>query len=289
MAEIDLLKLEQQIIKLPKKYPFRTLADVLRTTEEFKKCLIEYDSYIKDVAGLIRTFGFKSSKDVVAYLHLLLASGHFSKNHFHIYKIFKYEKTEIMEICGARVLSGESVCRHQSAFMVDVLNELGYSAAIISCLATSDNPITESRNKVKQWNHAVVGISENSRMYLFDPTNGLYSGLPTHISKQDAIKNRICQYISTRPNFLLINPNSDFINVKDNQPVLTILDSFPMTLTSEDVRFSKSKAELIYQGSTKKQYSFYEKNSERIKEIERMYGELIPHSDKKIKSWKIHQ
>ncbi len=287
MTELDMIKTESETAKT--RYPYANLIKILKSTDTYQRCRYEYTTYIKEIAKLIKSFSFTSSIDCVAYLRLLLASGHFSNNHIHLYKIFKYEKPEIMSLCGARVTTGKSVCRHQSSFMVDILTELGYQSAVISVVAAkTDNPIKEAKEKKISYNHAVVGITEDNSLYLFDPTNGLYSGLPRTIDAKKAIEHAIFEYISTGRQYLISNPNISILNHGDKEKTIeAIRNSIPRILTAEDTKLATSKAELIYLGSMKKQYEFYQSNLERIKRISELYQELTPHEDTPIKSWRL--
>ncbi len=285
MAVIDMLKFESQTRKT--RYPYENLTKALESTVTYYECEQEYNAYIKEIANFIKSFGFSSSIDCIAYIRLLLASGHFSENHIHIYKLFEYEKTEVMSLCGARVTTGKSVCRHQSSFIVDILTELGYESAVMSVVATKEkDPIKEATSKKISFNHAVVGVTEKNRLYLYDPTNGCYCALPKNIDPKKAIQHAVYEYVTLKRQYLIGNPNFQFLNHGDKEKTIkTIRNSTPRILTIEEIKLAEAKSELIYLGSMKKQYAFYEARREMVERISQLYKILIPHSDTPIKSW----
>lgn len=280
--EIELLKREYQKLSYSEE---SMLILRLKETETFKLCCEEYDKYITSVASLIRDLKFPSSKDTLAYLQLLLSSGHFSKYHRHQYKLYPYEKVELLEICGARVLTGKSVCRHQSSFLVDVLNKLGYTAANMSVIATASDPIRLAKQKYKKWNHAVVSVSENNQMYLFDPTCGHFCARPTDISFEEIESVLVGQFVIPEKKFLVMNPHSNQINTNHELEFQKIITSKPMVITSGEVEYLNNKAELVYRGNMHNQYQFFMEQESQREEIEKMYQELCPYSDKPIKKW----
>ena len=73
--------------------------------------------------------------------------GYFSKQMNHQYKIFEHESEYLEELLGAKVATGTSVCRHMSSFMADVMNELGYTAANISCTINKEDPIKQLKKR----------------------------------------------------------------------------------------------------------------------------------------------
>lgn len=280
--EIQILTREWKKLVIPEE---KIILEFLKKTETFKTCQEEYDKYITEVAKLIKNTGLTSSKEIIAYLHLLLTSGHFSKNFNHKYKIFAHEKMELVEICGARVLTGKSVCRHQSSFLVDVLNKLDITAANISVIQTSHDPIKLAKQKHKIWNHAVVSVKENGQMYLFDPTCGQYSSKPTAITSKDPISAIVSQYVMSEKQFLVMNPETNPLNVNHQEEFNSIINSRPMSISTGEVEYLRNKAELIYKGNSHNQYQFFVTQEEHREEIEKMYKELCPHSDKPIKEW----
>ena len=265
------------------------ISEILRTTPTYKECVSEYNKYIEEVAKLIKRLGFESSKDTIAYLQLLLETGHFSKYMRHTYKIHNYEKELLPELCGAKVLSGTCVCRHMSSFFSDVLNILGYTAASISSITTEKDPVKTAQKKSIRWNHAVVGISENNNSYLFDPTCGKYVSLPTNISFKEIESILVRQYQDAKSKYLIINPGSKILNPTREKELSILNTSKPIRISNEEAKFYHDKAELVYRGNSHNQYNFFVSQEERRKKIEELYRQIAPYGDKPIKKWLVQK
>lgn len=299
MQEIDVFQFEKELRKGRLKRYWKKEAipetdkiiELLRSTKTYEECKKEYKTYITEVAKLIKNLNFPSSKDAIVYLQLLLETGHFSKYMNHKYKLFSEEKDYVLELCGAKVLSGTSVCRHQASFFTDVLNELGYTAATISVVATSHDPIKVAKNFTKiHWNHAVTGVSENGEMYLFDPTCGKFAAKPTDISIKEIEAIIVSQIVQEgNSKYLIINPRSQIINFNRDQQLRTINTSKMMTISNGEYEFLKNKAELIYRGNAHTQFHFFQEQEERRAKIEKLYQELCPYGDKPIKKWLVRK
>lgn len=265
------------------------ISEILRTTTTYKDCVSEYNKYIEEVAKLVKKLGFESSRDTTAYLQLLLETGHFSKYMRHTYKIHSYEKEFLPELCGAKVLTGTSVCRHMSSFFTDILNVLGYTAANISAVTTEKNPVKVAQKTNNHWNHAVVGISENNISYLFDPTCGKYISQPKNISFKEVESILVRQYQEAISKYLIINPGPVVLNPKREKELSIINTSKPAQITDDEAKFYHEKAEIIYKGNSHNQYNFFVSQEERIKKVEGLYREISPYSDKPIKKWLVRK
>lgn len=265
--------------------------EFLRTTKTYEECQKEYQTYITEVANLIRKLNFPSSKDTIMYLQVLLEKGYFSKHMKHKYQISREEKDYLIELCGAKVLSGTSVCRHQASFFTDVMNELGYTAATISVVNSYKNPVkTATHYHQLRWNHAVTGISENGSMYLFDPTSGKFAAKPKDISMQEEESILVRQVVQPgEQKFQIINPNSAILNINRKKQITTIHTSRMATITQEEADFLRSKAEVLYKSNSHAQYEFFKSQEEQIEKVNGLYKELCPYGDKPIKKWLVRK
>lgn len=262
--------------------------EFLRTTKTYEECQKEYQTYITEVANLIRKLNFPSSKDAILYLQLLLETGHFSKYMNHKYKMYSEEKEYLIELCGAKVTTGTTVCRHQASFFTDVLNEIGYTAATISVVETSSKDPVAVAKKYSQikWNHAVTSVSENGRMYLFDPTRGKFAAMPSNINKKELEAILVGQIVGEpEPRYFIMNPHSKIINYNREKQLTTINASKMMTISSGEYEFLKNKAELVYKGNSHNQFKFFQEQEKRREKIAQLYQELCPYGDKSIKKW----
>lgn len=284
ITELKYINLE---IKRQQNPEIELMATKMRTTSTYHECVKEYNQYIKEVARLIRHLGFTSSKDVVTYLQILLETGHFSKNMNHRYKKFKHEIEYTTELCGARVLSGKSVCRHMSTFFADVLTQLGYTAANIQVIATEKDPVKIATNEYRRSNHAIVGVMDQGQKFMFDPTSGLFTTPARGISYDTPESVLISEYVDSNPKkrYVIIDPKSRELNPQRAQQVKALNIAKEMTITQGEAEFLKNKAEIIYRGNVHNQYQFFISQEERREKITKLYSELCPYSDSSIKEW----
>lgn len=266
------------------------IADILKKSQTYIDCKSEYNFYIEEVAKLIKRVGLTSSKETIIYLQTLLDSGHFSKYMRHQYKRYQNEKDYLVDILGARVLSGTSVCRHMSSFTRDVMNCLGYTAANISAVSTTSNPVKIAQKDNVEWNHSVTAVTENGKMYLFDPTCGMFSSLPKDISFTEPESVKVSQFVIPGPSkYLVMNPNSKILNPDSEKELQRIFTSKQDNISFDEYMFYKTKAEIIYHGNIHNQFSFFQNQEERRSNIEHLYQELCPYSDKPIKKWLVRK
>lgn len=285
------LKYVNREIKKAGKPEEQLIANKLRNTSTYHECVKEYNQYIKEVARLIKHLGFKSSKDVVAYLQLLLETGHFSKYMNHRYKKFNHENEYITELCGARVLTGKSVCRHMSTFFADVLNQLGYTAANIQVNTAEKDPIRIAIDEHRIPNHAIVGVMDQGQKFMFDPTSGLYTTPAKGISYEEPESALVSEYVSNQgpKRYVIIDPKSKILNPQREKQLKILNSAKEMTITTGEAEYLKNKAVLIYRGNAHNQFQFFTSQEERRAKIAELYSDLCPHSDSKIKEWTIRK
>lgn len=147
-------------------------SELLKKTDEYKKCLLLYDEYIKKIARLIKIIGFNSSLDVAMLYMNLLYHGDLSLGGEFSYHKYSKDYDFCQELWGARVVSGHGVCRHISSSLVDVYKELGYTACYLSVRSCDNNfkSVISSKINPQPANHAVVVIYSSNGKYIVDPT-----------------------------------------------------------------------------------------------------------------------
>lgn len=266
------------------------IVEVLKKSQTYIDCKSEYNYYIEAVAKLIKKIGLTSSKESIMYLQFLLENGFFSKNMKHRYYDFKEEKDYLVDLFGAKVLTGTSVCRHMSSFERDVMNELGYTSANASVTTTTKNPIELIQKGEVKWDHSVTAITENGLMYLFDPTCGLFSALPKDIPYEESSCPKISQFVTSGiTKYILIDPNSVILNPENEKELQKIFASRQAKINTIEYEYLIKKADLIYHGNMYNQFSFHQEQEERRAKIEHLYQELCPYSDSPIKKWVVRR
>lgn len=258
--------------------------EMLRTTTTYNELMTEYQKYIKDVAKLVKMVGLKSAKENVVYLHGLMELGYFSKQMDHKYQLFKNEREYLVELCGAKVTTGTCVCRHMSAFMSDVMNELGYTAANVSCTLNEDNPVKRIQKGNVTLDHSVLAVVDDGYKFLFDATNGNFVATPVDFDFTEIESILVSQYvIPDKKKYLIVCPKMGTLNFNREKQCEIINTSKSCTMSVYEVNYLRDKIEKVLQGNMFHQFAFFQLHEVQRKRIEELYKELLPYSDEEIK------
>lgn len=137
------------------------------TTEYLTKITKIYNEIIKNYAHLNYDLGFENPIEIYTLFHKLMHRGYLSFGYN-----FEYNTTETLNnknILGVDVINGKGVCRHISAMLQDIFDELKINNEILPIYLYEDN----SSNKFHlSGNHVINLASQNNRVYFLDPTNG---------------------------------------------------------------------------------------------------------------------
>ena len=253
---------------------------MLRTTTVYYELLNEYQNFILDVASLVKNTDLSTPKEIVLYLYNLIECGFLSQNNNHQYKKFSYEREKLLELCGARVATGTSVCRHSSTFIVDVMNQLGYTAANVSCRSV-DESLIDKRKII--FNHCVLAVSENNSKFLFDTTSGDFIAKSRNLDWKDLESFEVMEYVlPILKQYLIINPNMASINFGRKEQCQKIMDSSLCSMSPQEVFELIIKIDELCERQNSNHKLFYQEHKRQLDNISNLYQELQPYSDEKI-------
>lgn len=258
--------------------------DMLRTTTTYNELLTEYKKYIKDVAQLVKSVGLRSAKENIVYIHALMEVGFFAKNMVHKYKLFKFEREYLEELIGAKVVTGTSVCRHMSSFIVDVMNELGYTAANVSCTVNDDDPVKRIKKGNVELDHSVVGVADQGTKFLFDATNGNFVATPVNFDFSEIESIHVSQFVvQDIKKYLIVCPHMRTLNFGREKQCEVINTTKLCSMSVYEVDYLREKIKKILQGNMFRQYAFHQSHELQRRRIETLYQELLPYSEEEIK------
>lgn len=258
---------------------------MLRTTTTYNELMNEYKKYVSDVSNMIKFVGLKSAKENVVYLHALMELGYFAKNMEHKYKLFNNERDYLVELSGAKVLTGTSVCRHMSSFMVDVMNELGYTAANVSCTVNDNDPVKRIQKGNVKLDHAVLAVEDGGSKFLFDATNGNFIAKPVDFDFTEIESIHVSQFvIPDKKKYLIVCPNMGILNFNRDKQCEVINSTKLCSMSTYEVKYIREKIEKVLQGNMNNQFMFYQLHEPQRRRIESLYQELLPYSDCEITS-----
>ena len=259
--------------------------EMLRTTTTYKELMDEYQKYIKDVAKLVKHVGLPSAKENIVYIHALMELGYFAKQMDHKYQLFKYEREYLEELIGAKVVTGRSVCRHMSSFIVDVMNELGYTAANVSCTLNEDDPVKRIKKGNVELDHSIVGVADKGTKFLFDATNGNFVAVPVDFDFTEIESIHVTQFvIPDKKKYLIVCPHMRTLNFGREKQCEIINTTKLGSMSVYEVNYLRQKIEKVLQGNMPNQFSFYITHEQQHRRIETLYQELLPYSDEEIKT-----
>ncbi len=261
--------------------------DIISESETYKELEKEYEAYIKDLANLIKIFGFKSAKEILLYLQFVMETGLLNPKFDHKYKIFKYEKDYFPELHGARVITGRCVCRHMSSLYSDILNELNYSSANIHCVATSDDPVKMIQKRKAKLNHCVTGVVDNGEKIIYDPTHGLFLTIPTGIDNKAEESMHVTEYIapqsvSKEKKYLILSPNIEAANIGRKAESQALNTTRLARITIGEYEYLRNRVENLFCANKRITDEFYFVHFNQMRKIDSLYQELMPFSDTPI-------
>ena len=142
---------------------------VIKENKEFYLELMkEYDEYIDIIGNLLVEYEDKYENEdelVFAYtLYYLLSWGYFSQNNNYKYHIHKILDCIDNELEGMYVIEGNCCCRHNTAFISDLLYYMGFN--------TIDITTSVSKLDKKLPEHSICGFV-NKESFAFDFTSGI--------------------------------------------------------------------------------------------------------------------
>jgi hypothetical protein len=256
---------------------------MMRTTTTYKEMMEEYQKYIKDAAKLVKTACLPSVKENTVYLHALMELGYFSKQMKHQYKLFKHETDYLEEVLGAKVVTGTSVCRHMSSFMADVMNELGYTAANVSCTTNDNDPVKRIQKGNVELDHSVLAVADQESKFLFDATNGCFAALPVDFDFTEIESIHVAQFVlPTQKKYLIVCPHMSTLNFNREKQCEIIGTTKLCKMTHHEVNYLRQKIEKVLNGNMPNQFAFHVTHEPQRRKIESLYQELLPYSDEEI-------
>lgn len=139
------------------------------TAEYLTKIRSTYNTIIKNYAELNRYFDLESPIEIYALYTKLLHRGYLSLD-----GSFKYDPKEIFvynikNLLGVDIINGNGVCRHISAMLKDIFNELKIQNEVLP-VYVCDNKNTNKAHL--SGNHVINLAVQNNKNYFLDPTIG---------------------------------------------------------------------------------------------------------------------
>lgn len=146
--------------------------ELLSRTYEFQELKRNYDIYVAKIGNFFKELGINDTLDIAMLYMEMLYSGFLSvPGHFN-YHLFKNDFDMCSSLMGARVASGEAVCRHIASNLIDIYKYLGFPATYLTVKGTDNSVRSAVADRVLPFrtNHAVVLVGDKYGKYVVDPT-----------------------------------------------------------------------------------------------------------------------
>lgn len=282
-----LLDLRQKLQPIDK---IEYILNKIKKTSEYKECIALYNDYLKRIVELFQRLHIKDTFTTCNLLNLMLKNGFFSVNAEYNFHNYKNELLPIDKLSGARILSGTGVCRHEAAFITDILNNMGYKAAIIVVTKTGVLPddIDElDLNKINgnMWNHAVVGIAENGKKVLFDSVASSFAGCIPSLNITSSSIATLFPEIKNR--YVFINP-SQTIFYEQNDAYINEFMRLPlMELNLKLLEKAMYDSNDLLGDNIELFINFQSESQKQVEQIAKLEKKIIPYSDDEVVTWKV--
>jgi len=164
--------------------------------DDYNELVLLYNEYLDSITSIIKEYEYTDDLQLCLALDFLLTSGLFSLDNHFTYKEFEKNDEHYKNLLGSFIVTGNGVCRHITAFILDLLKRLDVNCFKITCI----------NNKTKVY-HAIVGIISNGEKYAYDFTNHFYGTLKGNYIYDISGKNKLYEII------LLDMPLKEYKNI----------------------------------------------------------------------------
>jgi hypothetical protein len=187
---------------------------------------------------------------------------------------------------GAHVTTGKCVCRHMASFFSDVLHQFNIDGCNVEVRVRYEDEVNDflKFGKKQEFNHAVVGIVDRDKKFMFDPTNDVFIGKADTRFRgykfddvgQTEIKEKNA-YVFTTASMGLNKLHLEELK-KYNKASMEEMDF-------DRILKLRERALNFYLKHKKAFDEFYTKTLPLLEEVNRDITQLSPKSDDEIKEW----
>ena len=234
--------------------------------------LNEYKEFVNNVYYLFLELNVTSSLELALLYNKLLFEGIFSSDYkFSLNDPIKYDF--LIKTWGSRVCTGDSVCRHNVMFLVDLERKFNNDVECVDLISV--NPKNLYKNILVKYfdllyvNHLAIGLKNKDKLYVYDPTN--YAFL-----LRNNINDGFIEFADYDDNLNKINElnsyfNFNYANNKFNyKNSLTIMD-----MDKQYIKDLNSYINELFHTSERFLKEFHLDNSKKIRKIKYLNDDII--------------
>jgi hypothetical protein len=170
-------------------------------------------------------------------------------------------------------------------WMEKQLNEMGYTAANISCTTNDKDPVKRIKKGNIELDHAVLAVVDKGTKFLFDATNGHFIATPVNFDFSEIESIHVAQYVTQqKKKYLIVCPIISPLNINKEKQWEIINTTKLCTMSAYEVDYLRDKIQKVINGNSFRQFAFHQTHEPQRKRIEELYKELQPYSDEEIKT-----
>lgn len=265
----------------------KELKEEIKATDYYKECMERYDEYLTIIANAFKSTDLTNPLEYSLLYTELLHLGYFSITDEYTYKIENYDKYNLLELMGARVLEGPAICKHASVFLGNLLDKLNIQSYQQYCKAGNIGKVKLYDFFItKKANHLITAvIGDNKKIYV-DPMNRSNPLIDINFKRSDLSIDRIIFPYQTEIGLYNFFTDDDSFNLVNGSLDKKYLQDFPLDSLEKDeieeMKYKTLQNLIIYEEIFKETKQSQLENMKRIVELENM---LVPHGDSKPKVW----
>lgn len=260
---------------------YKSLTKEIKETEEYQLLKQKYNELTTKIAIYLKSLNLENSLEINTYLANMIENGIFSYNSEMTHHTPKYIFEVLADLTGAVVCSGNSVCRHYSSFITDILNKMGYTACNINVsLLTEEELIKLSSLKSLKFHHEVVGIIDKNKKYYFDALYGLF------LENYGTVRNyNILKALGSE--IYNIESFSSVLNDQYIEQLYTFKNTEPRPIEEEEIEYICNTIVPKFKEDFPNIIAFHQEIEPLLEEINELLKKISPSSDTKIPEWKL--
>ena len=259
----------------------------LEKTGVYSRLSENYFTFIHHVAKFAKQFGLKDSKEVILLFETMIKNGLFSATGKHEYRSYKYTYPEIHGTLGAQVMTGTCVCRHMSSVFADLLYRMNMQGCNVIVKVNREDEIKKflKMGRKKEFNHAVLGVVEDGKKYIYDPVNATFAGRCESKFKGYTLDEVAVGEVKNRLGYYFPDSNSMSLNKLHMENLKSYNKASLDIIEQEDINKKRERIMALYNDNADMFDEFYNKFLSLLQEIANDVKQIMPKVDEELTEW----
>ncbi|MGN0966166.1 MAG: hypothetical protein ACI4OP_01020 [Candidatus Coprovivens sp.] len=259
----------------------------LEETDVYRRMSENYFTFVHKVAEFAKQFGLKSSKEVLLFFEVMIQNGYFSETSNHEYRKYNYIYPEVHGTLGSQVMTGSCVCRHMSSLFSDLMYQMNMTGCNVVVKINYEDTLKQflKKGSKKEFNHAVLGVVEEDKKFIYDPTNMVFAGR-TDKKIRGYSKDEIAVGPVKEQEGIFIPAKSSVSLNKLHMDALKAYNKASMAYVDQvEIEKLRAKITMLYIKNFDMFVKFYFEFVTLLQDIAADVKQLMPKTDEELKEW----